>query len=88
MQKKPGRVRIKLAKMLNEIGFTKVTPEDIDSQPGDYRKKTWDLACWMVDTEKDGIHYHLCSWSTMSGCIKSGLVVVGTNPDPKHYEFV
>lgn len=88
---KPGRVRIKLAKLLREMGY-EIEPEQLEEAQGYYRiyayddSISWGARCktgtakW---TDRNGVkHDHwqdetnIHSWSTMSDCIKYGIVAL------------
>ena len=73
----PGRVRLRLAKLLEGIGV-KVDPYDLWCQEGGYRHHNWDLACWgAYSAEYKGEKVHLCSWDTMTKCVRFGVEIVG-----------
>lgn len=78
----PGRVRVRLAKLLAGRGVT-VDPQDLWCQEGGYRRHTWDLACWGSNhAEYQGRKVHLCSWCTMSACVKYGI------SEPDNFDFM
>jgi len=81
----PGRVRERLAALLLKKGVI-VSPYDLWAQEGGYRHMHWDLARWGSNDARweggrapDGTEYHgqvlLCSWSTMSECVRWGVAV-------------
>lgn len=68
-RRKPGRIRIKLAKMLTELLGRTVQPEDIwDNNYPEAR---------MVDAARWGACLtggHIHSWDTMNECVRKGIV--------------
>lgn len=45
-------------------------------QPPEYRGPRWDLACWGLFCEYDGLKVHVHSWATMTHCAKSARLSV------------
>src|SRR5688572_29514379 len=83
--KHPGRVREKLAALLLEHNLA-VSPYDLNTQEGAYRSRYWDLCRWYTDDAKwadgkapDGTPWpwpvRIASWSTMTMCVRHGVMV-------------
>lgn len=83
--RKPGRVRKRIAELLQAQGFD-VEAEDLDTQEGAYRGPHWDLARWFANCEKDGKPVYIYSWDTMTDCVRHGLEV-GAFEHPNSYEI-
>lgn len=78
-----GRIKIKLASMLevdfNRLGYeVSVNPDDLMSQPNG-GSLVADWASWSGFVTLNGIRFSICSWNTMSECIK-GLRLDINNP--------
>ena len=70
----PGRVRIRLAKMLQEKGFC-IEATDLMPTEGDYRirKLQWDVEAWAgYGAHPDGTSAQFHSYDTMTDCIRFG----------------
>jgi len=72
-----GRIREKLAKLLIEAGY-EVFPEQIQQQPGDYRKGDWDMPRWFVSTSERHLKYLYC-YDRMSECVQNGIIIARRN---------
>jgi hypothetical protein len=82
-----GRVRERLAAMLDELGFD-VDPSDLDSQYPVYATAQWDCCSWSgrgysraikqkygLSENGSGNLVHFASWSTMTECVRKGITV-------------
>lgn len=74
---KIGRIRIKLAEMLNEL-FPEwhFEPEDLWSQTPIYATKQFDCCRWGANgaiKDKPHLGVSISSWNTMTECVKSGI---------------
>lgn len=83
--KHPGRIRWALSELLLTKGLI-VSPYDLWTQEGGYRRHTWDLARWGSsharwangidpDGNQWGMEVHLSSWSTMTQCVRNGIEI-------------
>ena len=82
----PGRIRIRLAEMLEAKGFT-VSPYDLVAAEGDYRvhKEHWDNARWNgYGTQPDGSRVTFFSWNIMTDCVRQGIEL--SQDEPWSYE--
>jgi hypothetical protein len=87
----PGlSTREKLVELLSHLGF-EVHLEDIWEQSGDYRKNRWGGARWgahNVQRDNDVLKVQLCSWDTMTQCVRYGITVErGPLPGPSPWEW-
>lgn len=82
-RRKVGHIRERLAELLLQEGIS-VEPDDLWMQEGFYRSRYHDLARWGSYTARwvtgkapDGCRWtlpiHLCSWDTMTDCVRHGL---------------
>ena len=86
-RRKIGKIREKLAEMLQAKGFM-VQPEDFWIQEGVYRHFAYDGARWGAywhPKKGSQLVYSIYSWDTMTECVRTGIVVM---PDdtPCHFE--
>lgn len=91
-QQKPGRLRLRLAAVLDAAGIA-VDPADLWTQEGAYRHggagARWGClhARWKAGKNPAGefapARFSLCSWSTMADCVRLGVTV---NPDGSDYQ--
>ena len=67
-------VRERLVDLLNDaLGPDQpLRPDDLWTQRGDYRKARWDLARWGATIRKGRADRSVCSWSTMTQCVRHG----------------
>lgn len=71
----PGRIRIRLAKVIAETLGCECDPYDI--WQNNYPAAKWlDLARWGVDCQFPGTRLNVHSWDTMSECARHGIAEV------------
>jgi hypothetical protein len=80
---RPGRLRRRLAELLEAAGFD-VNADELDTQQGAYRKM--DGARWFGYCYRDERKIYIFSWDTMADCIKYG-ITVGDLEYPNRYEI-
>lgn len=80
----PGRMRIRIAKMLKDNLGISVDAYDIfcNNSPSD---RHLDMCRWGVDGTLNGTFVHVCSWDRMGDIIKAGCLAV-VEDNPYHYE--
>ena len=71
---KPGKIRQKLSLLLEEKGVI-INPLDLWSQKGYYTHRNHDLARWGGHAHYNGHLAILCSWDTMTDCVKYGIEI-------------
>lgn len=78
--KNPGRIAMKLAKILQDAGVPIPDATCFWIQQGGYRHRYWDLARWGADWKADHQFWRLYSWSTMTNCVQYGIVLDYDDP--------
>jgi hypothetical protein len=73
--KNPGRVATRLAKILQDAGVPIPDATCFWIQQGGYRHRNWDLARWGADWKVGHQYWTLYSWSTMTACVRYGIVL-------------
>lgn len=87
---RPGRIRTKLAQMLEEWLAARgiyevVDPRDIWQQPPCDRGPKCDYATWGWSSGQGGTE--ISSWNTMTECVKRGIEGALYNHMPNHFEI-
>lgn len=67
-----GRVKVRLAEMLRAAGFY-LEPDDLEDSKGYWRMPQQDVMRWDAWAFSGGRTVHICSWSTMSDCVRRGI---------------
>jgi hypothetical protein len=77
-RRKPGRTRIKLAKLLTDLLGFSVDPEDIwdNNYP---EAKYLDLCRWGAYLKNGRKSVHIASWDRMVDCVKEGITMFATD---------
>lgn len=70
-----GRTRCRLAKLLTEVIGSPIDPEDLDAAQGYYRQQRSGQAAWSGIIVVDGIKRTICSWDSMTECVRNGFTV-------------
>ena len=84
-----GKIRIKLATLLNKLGL-EVQPEDFWMQEGGHRHRFWDLARWGADWKQFDPQYNVMvfhsiyCWDRMTECCRKGIVISHNINDNAH----
>lgn len=81
------RVSERLAELLNDAlkPDRPISASDLWMQKGDYRKATWDLARWGTYIRVNGHPRTVCSFDTMTQCVRQGITVsTGDSGKPGH----
>lgn len=76
----PGRVAKRLAKLLQDAGVPIPDATCFWVQQGGYRHRYWDLARWGADWKAMHEFWSVHSWSTMTACVRYGIVLVYDGP--------
>lgn len=71
------RISEKLAELLNASlkPDRPIDASDFWLQKGDYRKARWDLARWGLTARIGGADRSVCSFDTMTACVRNGIDV-------------
>lgn len=71
------RASDRLAELLNDAlkPDRPLSGSDLWRQRGDYRKARWDLACWGAYPRVNGLPRTLCSFDTMTACVRRGIEI-------------
>ena len=71
------RISERLAELLNDAlkPDQPISASDLWTQKGDYRKARWDLARWGTKIRVGGFSRSVCSWATMTECVRNGIEV-------------
>lgn len=71
------RISERLAELLNDALKPErpISASDFWMQHGDYRKARWDLARWGATVRVNGGDRSVCSWDTMTECVRKGISV-------------
>lgn len=75
MKTKRPTKRERLSALLAEKGI-EIKPYDLDTQQGAYRSVLWDLARWFGSATYKGRRLNVCSWCTMTDCVRYGIDIV------------
>lgn len=71
------RISERLAELLNDAlkPDRPISASELWTQKGDYRKVTWDLARWGTTVRVNGADRSVCSWDTMTECVRQGISI-------------
>ncbi len=75
------RISERLAELLNDAlkPDRPISASDLWMQHGDYRKARWDLTRWGATVRVNGADRSVCSWDTMTECVRKGFNVTVSN---------
>ena len=70
--REPGRLRWRLAELLEDAGY-KISPYELYPAQGYHRQKRSDCYSWEGFGELNGVTVWFTSWDTMTECVRFGI---------------